>query len=154
MQDIERWAKGNGVTLGKVVKEEDVSGARPVVHRGLEDLIQRAERGESRGVLVHRIDRFGRDHTETIVAAKRLRDAGARLVGVADGVDSEQQAGKIVLNVMSVQAEDYLERIKANWSATTQAAVARNPHLGKVPVGYRRDEDRRLTTLADDFRCN
>jgi DNA invertase Pin-like site-specific DNA recombinase len=60
LQDIERWAKGNGVTLGKVVKEEDVSGARPVVHRGLEELIQRAQRGESRGVLVHRIDRFGR----------------------------------------------------------------------------------------------
>ena len=55
-----------------------------------------------------------------------------------------------MLNVMSVQAEDYLERIKANWSATTQAAVAQGIHIsGKVPVGYRRDEDRRLTPDPD-----
>jgi DNA invertase Pin-like site-specific DNA recombinase len=117
--------EGNGVTLGKVVKEEDVSGARPVVHRGLEELIQRAQRGESRGVLVHRIDRFGRDHTETIVAAKRLRDAGARLVGVADGVDSEQQAGKIVLNVMSVPRRGRDARRPRAREGGSQSAVHR-----------------------------
>ena len=81
-----------------------MSGARPVVQRGLEALIKRAEQGASRGVLVHRVDRFARDHTETIITAKRLKDADARLVGVTDGVDSDQPHGKWLLNFMSLQA--------------------------------------------------
>jgi DNA invertase Pin-like site-specific DNA recombinase len=150
LAEIERWAKANGVSIGRAVKEEDVSGKRPISHRGLEELIRRAERGESRGVVVHRIDRFGRDHTETIVAAKRLRDAGARLVGVADGVDSELGSGKLLLNIMSVQAEEHLDRLTSDWKSTVHAAVAQGIHISaKPPVGYIRGADRRLAPDPD-----
>jgi DNA invertase Pin-like site-specific DNA recombinase len=137
--EIQRWAKNNGVTIGKIVTDEDVSGAKPVAQRRLEELIARAEAGVSGGVVVHRADRFGRDHNETLMAAKRLKDAGARLVGVADGVDSDQPHGKWILNFMSLQAEDYLDRVKANWSAATRSAVAEGKHIAaKPPLGYLR----------------
>jgi len=138
-EEIERWAKANGVTVGKVVIEENVSGAVPVAQRKLEKLIRRAEDGATAGVIVHRADRFGRDHNETLIAAKRLKDAGARLVGVADGVDSDQPHGKWILNFMSLQAEDYLDRVRANWNAATSRAVAEGKHVAsKAPLGYLR----------------
>jgi hypothetical protein len=61
--DIRRWAKTNGVTIAETPTiEEDVSGGKAVKDRGLEKLISRIEHGQSGGVLVHHIDRFGRDH--------------------------------------------------------------------------------------------
>ena len=147
--EIERWAKNNGVEVGKVVQEDDVSGARPVVQRGLEALIKRAEQGASRGVLVHRVDRFARDHTETIITAKRLKDADARLVGVTDGVDSDQPHGKWLLNFMSLQAEDYLDRVRQNWHDVTTRAVSDGVHIAcRAPVGYLRADQ--ATPAYDD----
>jgi site-specific DNA recombinase len=76
------------------VVDENVSGGRAVADRDLEKLIERAEAGLSDGVIVYRTNRFGRDHVENLVAVKRLKEAGARLVGTNDGVDSDQPQGK------------------------------------------------------------
>ena len=87
-------------------------------------------------MIVHRADRFGRDHNETLKAAKRLKDADARLVGVADGVDSDQPQGKWILNFMSLQAEDYLDRVKVNWKAATDRAVIKEgKHIARACLG-------------------
>ena len=119
LQDIERWAKGNGVTLGKVVKEEDVSGARPVVHRGLEELIQRAQRGESRGVLVHRIDRFGRDHTETTFAyvCRRLVCAGR--------CDNRAQGSAVLYPPLRTREGHFRPLARACWSCRASERLRR-----------------------------
>jgi site-specific DNA recombinase len=143
-EEIERWADRESVELGKVVTEEDVSGGRPVATRGLEELIGRAERGETAGITVYRLDRFGRDMAATTVAVKRLRDAGARLVAVADGYDSAQPNGQVVLGVMSAMAEQYLENVKANWEAATSRAVEGGVHIAaRAPIGYLRADQAR-----------
>jgi len=135
--EIERWAQFEGVEVGKVVVEEDVSGARPVGERGLGKLIRRTEEGVSAGVLVHRVDRFGRDMTETAVAVKQLRDAGGRLVGVADGVDSDQPHSKMLISHLAAQAEMYLDRIRENWADVNVRAVAAGKHVSsRAPRGY------------------
>ncbi len=142
-EEIERWAKANDVEVGKILIDEDVSGSTPVGKRKLGRLIERVEGGLSEGIIVYRADRFGRDHAETLVAAKRIKDAGGRLVGVQDGLDSSQPAGKWVLNFMSLQAEDYLDRVKANWKASAVRAVQEGKHIAcRAPLGYlRADED-------------
>jgi DNA invertase Pin-like site-specific DNA recombinase len=138
-EEIERWAKREGVPIAKTVIDEDVSGGKAVSARKLEELIRRAERGETGGIVAYRLDRFGRDHLETLKAVKRLQDVGARLVTVADGVDSDQPQGKWMLNIMSMQAEDYLDRVKSNWDASTSRAVADGIHIAcRAPIGYLR----------------
>src|SRR5437899_926453 len=94
---IESWAKANGVSLGKVVKEEDVSGGKAVKDRALEELVKRTEAGASGGIIVYRLNRFARSQSETHLAAYRIKEAGARLVAVADGYDSESPGGAYVL---------------------------------------------------------
>lgn len=49
-----------GVVLGLEVVEEDVSGARAASERGLGRLLERAELGESEGVIVAFQDRLSR----------------------------------------------------------------------------------------------
>jgi DNA invertase Pin-like site-specific DNA recombinase len=137
LEEIERWARNNGVELGKVETEEDVSGAKAVAERGLERLVERVEAGVSAGIIVYNTSRFARDTIETLVAAKRLKEAGGRLVGASDGVDSDTAAGKTVLALMATMAEQYLDGVKANWKAATSRAVASGVHIAsKAPVGY------------------
>jgi DNA invertase Pin-like site-specific DNA recombinase len=85
-----RWAGLHGVTLARVVREEDVSGGKAVHDRELGRLIERAERGQTGGVVVYSTSRFARSVVEGAIAIKRLRDVGARVVGVSDGVDSDR----------------------------------------------------------------
>ncbi|HEX3733770.1 MAG TPA: recombinase family protein [Solirubrobacterales bacterium] len=138
-EEIERWARNNGVELGTVKKEENVSGAKAVADRGLERLLERVEAGVSDGIIVYKTDRFARDAIETLVAAKRIKEANGRLVGVSDGVDSDQANGKMMLGLMATMAEQYLDGVKAGWSASTSRAVANGVHIAaRAPVGYLR----------------
>lgn len=139
LESIQRWAQINGIGIGKVVTDEDVSGATAVAERGLGALIRRAEDGASSGIVVYRLDRFGRDLAETVVAVKRLKDANARLVTVADGYDSSQAMGSVTLGIIAGLAEFYLEGVKENWRQSTERAVGQGIHISaRAPVGYLR----------------
>src|SRR6266702_3040345 len=62
---ITGWAKLHDVTLGQVVVEEDVSGARPVDERELGKLLRRVESGEAEGIVACKLSRRGRGALET-----------------------------------------------------------------------------------------
>jgi site-specific DNA recombinase len=93
------WAEQNGIDVNRVVVEENVSGSKRAQDRQLEELLRRAEAGVSDGIIVYRINRFGRRMRDTVAAVGRLRDAGARLVSVDDGYDTDQPSGQILLGV-------------------------------------------------------
>ncbi|MGH2879916.1 MAG: recombinase family protein [Solirubrobacteraceae bacterium] len=139
---MERWAEAHGVAIGKVVVDEDVSGKKRVKERGLEQLIARAEAGVSDGVIAWRLNRFGRNMKETVVAVDRLKTAGARLVAVDEGYDSSEPGGQIKLGVFAALAEQQLEERTTNWKVSTSEAVADGIHVAcRAPVGYlRRDQ--------------
>jgi DNA invertase Pin-like site-specific DNA recombinase len=142
IEEAKRWADNNEVTIGKVLVDEDVSGATPISERKLEKLIVRTEKGESEGVIVYRTSRFARDSYELFSAVKRLNDVGGRLVGAGDGVDTAQPGGKLILGILAAIAENYLEEIRGGWKASVARAVADGIHVAsKAPLGYlRRDQ--------------
>src|ERR1039458_563172 len=73
------WAKREGVAVGRVVQEEDVSGAKRSKDRRLRELIERAEAGVSEGVIVYRMSRFGRNMADTVAQVQRLRSEERRV---------------------------------------------------------------------------
>ena len=134
---IEGWARLHDAELAEIVVEEDVSGSRRVEERELGRLIEECERGELGGVVVYRLDRFGRSAVETLLAVARLREAGARLVGVEDGVDSAKPGGKLVIAVLAALAEEQLDRICATWRESQERAIERGVHFAsRTPFGY------------------
>ena len=56
---IEAWIKAFGHERGEVFEELDASGARRDRPK-LQEAIERIERGESDGIVVAKLDRFGR----------------------------------------------------------------------------------------------
>lgn len=145
--EIEQWAKRTGVALGKVVVDEDVSGKKAASDRGLEQLIKRAESGASAGIIVYKIDRFGRDLADVAVNVQRLKKTGTRLVSATEGIDSSAELGSVFIGFLAGMGEYQWEMLKAGWArATTKAVEEDGIHLhGRhIPLGYRKRADKRL----------
>ncbi len=70
-QQIEGWARLHGALIGQVFEELDESGGRadrPL----LKEAVARVESGESNGIVVAKLDRFGRSLTHGLAAIERI----------------------------------------------------------------------------------
>lgn len=142
-QQIEGWATLHGALIGEVFEELDESGGRadrPL----LQEAVARVERGESNGIVVAKLDRFGRSLTHGLAAIERIRRAGGTFVSVADGFDLSTDSGRLMLRFMLAMAEWELDRVRSNWAVANQRACARGVHSGPAPPGYIRRADGRL----------
>lgn len=139
-EKIEGWARLHDAHLDRVFDELDESGARqdrPM----LMEAIERVEAGVSNGIVVAKLDRFGRSLRHGLVAIERITDAGGTLVSVADGFDFGTDTGRLVLKIMLSMAEWELDRIKQTWLDSQRKAVERGAYPYPAPVGYWRTSD-------------
>jgi DNA invertase Pin-like site-specific DNA recombinase len=143
-EQIEAWAKLNGAIVGHVFEELDESGARsdrPMLMAAIE----RVEASESQGIVVAKLDRFGRSLIDGLANIDRIDAAGGTFVSVQDGLDLSTPTGKLIVRIMFSMAEWELDRVRANWDMAQARAVARGVHLcGSSPFGYARAEDGHL----------
>src|SRR5918999_4931609 len=140
---IEGWARLHRATVGEVFEELDESGSRadrPLLERAL----ARVELGESSGIVVARLDRFGRSLLDGLAAIDRITQAGGTFVAVEDGLDLSTDTGRLVLRIMLSLGEWELDCVRSNWRTAKQRAIARGVHIGLAPAGYRRRRNGRL----------
>src|SRR5262245_57185370 len=147
---IAAWAKLHEVEILEWWEEIDQSGAK--VDRPLfQQALARCEAGETGGIVVARLDRFARSAVDALEAIKRLNAAGSRLVSVEDNFDGSTPMGRFAIGILTLIAELELERITENWDTANQQAVERGIHVsGTTPVGYTRDEKKRLIPVEPD----
>jgi site-specific DNA recombinase len=139
---IREWIEDHpDVELGRLVTELNVSGGTDIQERGLGELVTRIERGASQGVIVFDTSRFGRNLRETLNANYLIEQVGGRIVGVDNGLDTQELGGYEQLVREATEAEKYLRAIKRRWQRTTNRRVAEGKHTGHVPIGYMRRED-------------
>jgi DNA invertase Pin-like site-specific DNA recombinase len=140
---VNALAKREGIAEAKVITDEDVSGGTAHTDRGIEELIARAEKGITQGVMVDTIDRLGRTMLDGCLAIKRLKDAGARIIS-AEGDDSSRPDGMKNIHFRLMVAEDYLENVRRRWKRASESAAASGIQCARAPIGYMRGEDGRL----------
>ena len=142
-EQIVAWTRAHGAQIGEVFEELDQSGVRgdrPM----LSEAIERVERGESGGVIVAKLDRFGRTVVDGLRSIQRIENAGGTFVSVQDGFDLGTPTGRLVLQVLFSIGEWEWERVRANWETARERAVSRGVYIGKDPIGYRKEHDGRL----------
>src|SRR5688500_14197352 len=118
-ETIERWAQLQGATVGELFEELDESGARADRPK-LEQALVRVERRESSGIVVARLDRFGRSLLDGLAAIDRITRAGGTFVAVEDGLDLSTDTGRLVLRIMLSLGEWELDRVRSNWRTAKQ----------------------------------
>jgi DNA invertase Pin-like site-specific DNA recombinase len=142
-EQIEGWTGTHGTSLGMIFEELGESGGRSDRPLLLE-AIERVENGESNGIVVAKLDRFGRSVLDGLRAMQRIEGAGGTFVSVQDGFDLSTPTGKLVLKVLFSISEWELERVRANWDIAKSRAIARGVYVAQVPIGYKRGADGRL----------
>lgn len=156
---IQGWAAMRGARVLKIFEELDESGRRgdrPL----LEQALRRVESGISQGIVVSKVDRFGRSLLSGLAAIERVRAAGGTFVAVEDGLDMSTDTGRLVVRVLLSLGEWESERIATSWEHAHARAIARGVYSAPgAPVGYRRTRSGRLRpdprtaeVIADVFR--
>ena len=141
---VRAWAKSQGHSIAKWHEDLDQPGSK-ADRPGLNAAMKRVESGQTGGLVVARLDRFGRSVQDSANLLARIRAADGVLCTVAEGIDTSGYMGKFLADLFAALGELELARIRENWTAARKSAVARGIHVsGKVPTGYRRNEDRIL----------
>ena len=141
-ETIERLAAFHKVEIGEIVKELDVSGAKPIDERDLGRLVRKIESGESGGLLVWKVSRFSRNLLDGVTVAARVREAKGRIIG--EDLDSSASMGRAVLGFLLGWAEEERDARRTGFKTAQERAAARGVHPTRTPVGYARDDEGRL----------
>lgn len=143
---IRALAQARGFEVAEVAHELDASGGtmnRPELQR----LISAIESGDVAGIVVARLDRFGRTVAGISTEVERIRQAGGFVVS-ADGIIDTATGGAIgdaIRNLLATFAQMERDLKSEGFESAKSNAVARGVHVaGTVPVGYLRGEDKRL----------
>jgi site-specific DNA recombinase len=143
-EQIESWTSSHNAVLGEVFEELDQSGGRadrPLLMAAIE----RVEAGESDGLVVAKLDRFGRSLIDGLRALARIEAAGGTFVSVQDGIDISTPTGRLVSRILFAIGEWELERMRTNWDSARGRAVERGVYIcRRAPPGYLKGEDGRL----------
>jgi DNA invertase Pin-like site-specific DNA recombinase len=138
VERAEAFAKSQGRAVGEKVIDLDSSGGtmdRPEFQR----LIRRIESGASKGILVARLDRFGRTNAGIWSAVEHIRKHGGAVLSVVEKVDTSDTSpmGNAQLGMLAVMAQWQLDNVIAGWASVHERNVAMGvPNV--VPFGYER----------------
>jgi site-specific DNA recombinase len=136
-ESIERWAEATGHEIlkdGPVDgwwQELDRSGGRGKKRPVFEVMLGRVTRGESQGVAVWKLSRFGRSALDAGLLIREIQDAG----GVVESATEGEQS-KFIRLVYLGMAEEELDRITESWANARRRAVDRGVTIGPAPFGY------------------
>ena len=105
--------------------------------------MERIVSGESAGIVVAKLDRFGRSvpHLGELLAI--LDDHDAALFTVAEGLDTSGNTGRMIATILSAVAEFEVNRQSESWFVARKNAVERGVFVGgNVPLGYEKIDGR------------
>lgn len=152
---LEEYAKSQRLQIFDYYIDDDYSGLyfeRPAFSRMLSD----ASKHEFTIVLAKSQSRLSRnmEHAEYLLH-NLFPQLGIRFLGVVDGVDSAQKAGKKARQINALVNEWYSEDLSESIRAVYQRKMRSGEYLGAyAPYGYRKSEQdsHRLEVMEEEAR--
>lgn len=127
-----------GWTVAGQWADEEISGSTPVALRaGGKALLAAALAGRIDILVLEGLDRLAREVGEQESIVKRLEHRGIRIVGTADGYDSEARGRKVMRIARGLVNELYLDDLREKTHRGLAGQFDRGFHVGGVCFGYR-----------------
>jgi DNA invertase Pin-like site-specific DNA recombinase len=126
---------------------------RPELDRLMED----ARKRRIDGILVWKLDRFGRSLRSLVTAFEELKDLGVQFVSYTENLDFSTPAGRAMVSLIGVFAEFERDLIRERVKAGLQNARAKGIRLGRASmidtgfltkVSYLRDQGLTIRAIA------
>jgi site-specific DNA recombinase len=136
LRNVRTWCQRNAVPDPVAYTDAAISGAsdnRP----GYRMLVAEITSGRIDLVVVDDLSRLSRDSSEIGQLLKRVRFAGARLVGVSDGVDTARKGHKIDVGLRGLMGEMYLDELADKTHRGLTGRALAGASAGGLPYGYR-----------------
>lgn len=132
LRDLRRYADARGWTIeGQYI--DQCSGSkdrRPELDRLLDD----ARKRNIDGILVWRLDRFGRSLKHLINTLDELRSLGVSFISFSENLDLSTSTGKLLFYLLGAFAEFERNLIQERVMAGIANARAKGKRIGRKPV--------------------
>jgi len=133
----------DGLTVGKVFTDLDQSG-RKMKRPEFDRAMARAKSGQSGGIVVYKLSRFGRTTRGVLAAITELEEAGAAFVSCDPKIDTSSPSGRFMLTVFTALDELEVENLTVAWAVAHANHIGRGVHSGSAPAGYAKGPDKVL----------
>lgn len=148
-QTIEAMAQAGGHTVIAWNEQDlDVSGGS-LQREGIEECFRMVEAGEVDGIAVAKLDRFSRSVLDTEKAIERIEKARGIFLAADLGLDTSKPEAKLMRTMMAGMAQFQRDRIREGWNDANVNAIKRGVRSGAVPIGYKRNGEKRLVPSED-----
>jgi putative DNA-invertase from lambdoid prophage Rac len=120
-------------------------GSGAVQRQSREKLLEAARRREIDGVLVWRLDRWGRSVTDLLATLQELEHLGVGFVSLTEALDLTTPAGRAMAGLLAVFAEFEREILRERVRAGLAQARQNGQRLGRpLTAGLQSDQVRKL----------
>ncbi|KAA0795307.1 recombinase family protein [Bacillus wiedmannii] len=135
------WLERNGFKWDEksVFKDEGISGTLFTDRPAIQLLLQKAKLKEINMVVFKSISRLARDLKDSLEIREVFLAHNVRIISVEEGYDSVK-AGKndMAFELWSLFSAQYSRTLSSSITAALAVKVRRGEHIGKVPYGYDR----------------
>ena len=143
---------------GWEVHKEYVDAAKSaatIERKALQELLEDCKNGEIDTVVVFKLDRLSRSLRDLILLMDELKRYGVDFVSVTERIDTTTAAGKLMFHIIGAFAEFEREMTIERTKLAMDKKVKEGSFVGRLPLGYRYDESRRivLSEDAETVRC-
>ncbi|SEO79895.1 Site-specific DNA recombinase [Amphibacillus marinus] len=126
-----------------ILKDEGKSGTLFLERTALQLILKKARNRDIKMVVFKSIHRLARDLKDALEVKEVLLGHNVRVVTIEEGYDSEYEGkNDMKFEMFSMFAAQYPKTLSVSISAAMSAKVRRGDHIGKVPYGYDRVENK------------
>ncbi len=142
---IAEWVAGKGGALVKVYSEEGES-ATTTNRTEFQKMRLDARNGKFDTLIVHKLDRFARNRTDSLAIKSLLRyDYKIKVFSVSEPTeDSDGPIGALIEGIMECVADWYSRNLAAEVAKGKRERGQQGLHNNRVPFGYDKDENKVL----------
>jgi DNA invertase Pin-like site-specific DNA recombinase len=133
LRDLRQYAAARGWVIYSEYIDKGQSGSkdrRPELDR----LMASARKRRIDGILVWRLDRFGRSLKHLINTLDELRSLGVAFISYSENLDLNTSTGQLLFHLLGAFAEFERNLIRERVIAGIQNAKAKGKHIGRHPL--------------------
>ncbi|OEH91948.1 recombinase family protein [Bacillus solimangrovi] len=146
------WIERNGFEWNEknVFKDEGISGTLFTERPAIQSILGKARKKEIDMIIFKSISRLARDLKDSLEIREVLIAHGVRIISIEEGYDSNK-AGKndMAFELWSLFSAQYSRTLSSGITAALAAKVRRGEHIGKVPYGYDRIEQKLVVNMKE-----
>ncbi len=127
------WGKLHNCALEH---NQDVASGSTLARQGIQNIIERIERGEVSRLVVTRLDRLSRSLLDTCSLIQLCQEHDVALVSVQESLDTSTPSGRFVTHLLGAVSEHERELISQRTRDALASKRRRGEWTGKPPYGF------------------